>query len=52
MTFEVVEPVLVIGLGGVGSKLAMDVKKSLNSHTLRVCVIDIGRYSSTNSIGS
>ena len=31
MTFEVVEPVLVIGLGGVGSKLAMDVKKSLNA---------------------
>ena len=29
-----------------------DVKNSLNSHTLRVCVIDIGRYSSTNSIGS
>jgi len=31
MTFEVVEPVLVIGLGGIGSKLAMDVKKSLNA---------------------
>ena len=31
MTFEVVGPVLVIGLGGVGSKLAMDVKKSLNA---------------------
>ena len=31
MTFEVIEPVLVIGLGGVGSKLAMDVKKSLNA---------------------
>ena len=31
MTFDVIEPVLIIGLGGVGSKLAMNVKKSLNA---------------------
>ena len=31
MSFQVKEPVLLIGLGGAGSKLAMDAKEALNS---------------------
>lgn len=31
MSFQVKEPILVIGLGGVGSKLAMNAKEALNS---------------------
>ena len=34
MSFKVKEPVLVIGLGGVGSKLALDAKNTLNSDCL------------------
>jgi cell division protein FtsZ len=34
MSFQVKEPVLVVGLGGVGSKLAIDVKNTLNSDCL------------------
>jgi cell division protein FtsZ len=34
MSFQVKEPVLVIGLGGVGSKLAIKAKNSLNSDCL------------------
>ena len=34
MSFQVKEPVLVIGLGGVGSKLANDAKNTLNSDYL------------------
>ena len=34
MSFQVKEPVLVIGLGGVGSKLAIKAKHSLNSDCL------------------
>ena len=34
MSFQVKEPVLVIGLGGVGSKLAIEAKNSLNSDCL------------------
>ncbi|MFB5646344.1 MAG: cell division protein FtsZ [Nitrosopumilaceae archaeon] len=34
MSFELHEPVLVIGLGGVGSKLARDASKSFNSNCL------------------
>ncbi len=34
MSFQVKEPVLVIGLGGVGSKLATEAKDSLNSDCL------------------
>ena len=34
MSFQVKEPVLVIGLGGVGSKLATEAKNSLNSDCL------------------
>nr|AIE94259.1 tubulin/FtsZ GTPase (ftsZ) [uncultured marine thaumarchaeote AD1000_44_E12] len=34
MTFELTEPVLLIGLGGVGSRLADKAKKSLNSDCL------------------
>lgn len=34
MTFELHEPVLVIGLGGVGSKLATEASKSFNSNSL------------------
>ena len=34
MSFQVKEPVLVIGLGGVGSKLANQAKDTLNSDCL------------------
>ena len=34
MTFEMAEPVLVIGLGGVGSKLAREFKEVMNSDCL------------------
>jgi len=34
MTFQLTEPILVIGLGGVGTKLAEKTKKSLNSDCL------------------
>jgi len=34
MTFEVTEPVLVIGLGGVGSKLALELKEVVNADCL------------------
>jgi len=36
MSFQVKEPVLVIGLGGVGSKLAVKAKNSLNSDCLLI----------------
>ena len=36
MTFELTEPILLIGLGGVGSKLADKSKKSLNSDCLLI----------------
>ena len=34
MSFQVKEPILVIGLGGVGSKLAKEAKNILNSDCL------------------
>jgi len=36
MTFQLTEPILVIGLGGVGTKLAQKTKKSLNSDCLMI----------------
>ena len=36
MSFQVKEPVLVIGLGGVGSKLANEAKNALNSDCLMI----------------
>ena len=36
MTFELIEPILLIGLGGVGSRLADKAKKSLNSDCLLI----------------
>ncbi|MGY5150537.1 MAG: cell division protein FtsZ [Candidatus Nitrosopumilus sp. bin_68KS] len=36
MSFQVKEPILVIGLGGVGSKLAIKAKNSLNSDCLLI----------------
>jgi len=36
MSFQVKEPVLVIGLGGVGSKLANETKNTLNSDCLMI----------------
>ena len=36
MSFQVKEPVLVIGLGGVGSKLAIKAKDSLNAECLLI----------------
>jgi len=36
MTFQLIEPILLIGLGGVGAKLAEKAKKSLNSDCLLI----------------
>ena len=36
MTFEVIEPVLIIGLGGVGSKLVTDMKESIGADCIRI----------------
>ena len=36
MTFQLTEPILVIGLGGVGTRLAEKTKKSLNSDCLMI----------------
>ena len=36
MTFQLTEPMLIIGLGGVGAKLAEKAKKSLNSDCLLI----------------
>jgi len=36
MTFQLTEPILVIGLGGVGTRLAENTKKSLNSDCLMI----------------
>ena len=36
MSFQVKEPVLVVGLGGAGSKLALEAKDSLNSDCLLI----------------
>ena len=34
MSFQIKEPILVIGIGGIGSKLAIDAKNALNSDCL------------------
>ncbi|NWJ30046.1 cell division protein FtsZ, partial [Marine Group I thaumarchaeote] len=34
MSFQMKEPILVIGLGGIGSKLAVEAKDSVNSDCL------------------
>ncbi|MDH3396050.1 MAG: cell division protein FtsZ [Nitrosopumilus sp.] len=47
MSFQVKEPILVIGLGGVGSKLAIKAKDSLNSDCLLISN-DIKDFSSDN----
>jgi len=36
MTFQLTEPMLIIGLGGVGAKLAEKAKESLNSDCLLI----------------
>jgi cell division protein FtsZ len=36
MTFDVTEPVLIIGLGGVGSKLATNVKESIGADCIQI----------------
>ena len=36
MTFQLTEPILIIGLGGVGARLAEKTKKSLNSDCLMI----------------
>ena len=36
MTFDVIEPVLIIGLGGVGSKLVTDMKESIDADCIRI----------------
>ena len=49
MSFELTEPILIIGLGGVGSKLADHARKSLNSDCLRISH-DQNDLTSENSI--
>ena len=36
MTFEITKPILIVGIGGVGSKLAIEAKKSLNSDCILI----------------
>ena len=48
MTFEIAEPVLVIGLGGAGSKLATELKEVMNSDCL--CISNDKKDLSGNSI--
>ena len=48
MSFQVKEPMLVIGLGGVGSKLAIKAKETLNSDCLLISN-DTKDFSSDNS---
>jgi len=56
MSFQVKEPVLVIGLGGAGSKLASEAKKTLNSDCLVIsndekdCVSEESICVSTDSV--
>ena len=49
MTFELTEPILIIGLGGVGSRLADHARKSLNSDCLQISH-DQNDLTSENSI--
>ena len=56
MSFQVKEPILIIGLGGAGSKLASEAKKSLNSDCLVIsndekdCMSEDSIHVSTESI--
>jgi len=50
MSFQVKEPILVIGLGGAGSKLAMQAKDSLNSDCLIISNDQKDIQSGTDSI--
>jgi len=56
MSFQVKEPILIIGLGGAGSKLASEAKKSLNSDCLVIsndqkdCISEDSIHVSTDSI--
>ena len=50
MTFQVKEPILVIGLGGAGSKLAMQAKDALNSDCLLISNDQKDLSSGCNSI--
>jgi cell division protein FtsZ len=36
MTFDIIEPVLIIGLGGVGSRLATDMSKSIGADSIQI----------------
>ncbi len=49
MSFQIKEPVLVIGLGGVGSKLAIKAKEALNSECLLISN-DAKDFSEENSV--
>jgi len=48
MSFQMKEPILVIGLGGIGSKLAIQAKNSINSDCL-IISNDAKDFSSDNS---
>ncbi len=50
MTFQVKEPILVIGLGGAGSKLAIQAKDTLNSDCLLISNDQKDLQSGCNSI--
>ncbi|TRZ70298.1 MAG: cell division protein FtsZ, partial [Nitrosopumilaceae archaeon] len=50
MTFQVKEPILVIGLGGAGSKLAIQAKDALNSDCLLISNDQKDLQSGCNSI--
>lgn len=50
MSFQVKEPVLIVGIGGVGSKLAYDAKKTLNADCLIISNNDKDFKSGCDSI--
>ena len=50
MSVEIKEPVLVVGIGGAGSKLAYDAKKTLNSDCLIISNDDKDFRSECDSI--
>jgi len=50
MTFQVKEPILIIGLGGVGSKLAIKAKNSLHSDCLLISNDEKDFFSGNSSV--
>ena len=50
MGFQLIEPVLIVGVGGVGAKLALKAKESVNADCLVISNDKNDLQSETNSI--